>query len=86
MKRKLIITTLGIASLGIHSVLVESVYSQIIKNDQLYNCYLKADERLVGQIDGRLVVDQISPDSVCNEEIFECSSDSNGCYAEPANY
>ena len=82
MKSKLIITTLGIASLGINSVLVESVYSQIIENNKLYNCHLKSSSRLVGQVS---VSNYEFPNLVCDREILDCFTDPNGCYAEPAN-
>ena len=82
MKRKLIITTLGIASLGINSVLTESVYSQIIENNKLYNCYFQSTFTLAGQV---LVSNDEFPSSVCNAEIRECLLSLNGCYAEPAN-
>ena len=82
MKRKLIITTLGIASLGINSVLVESVHSQIIENNQVFYCYLEIDDRRVGHIS---VSDRNLAISTCNQEILECRSDPYGCYAQLAN-
>ena len=80
MKRKLIITTLGIASLGINSVLMESVYSQIIDNNMLYDCYLESNQKLVGQVS---VASEESPTSVCNTDIMECGFHPGGCYARP---
>ena len=76
MKRKLIITALGIASLGINSVLVESVHSQVTV--QSYGCYLRSNGKFVGHV---TVIDGNSPIVACNEKIKECFSDESGCIA-----
>ena len=80
MKRKLIITTFGIFSLGINSVLAESVHSQWVVNGVLYNCYLESNERVVGQV---TVLSYQIPEAVCNTDIILCQSDPDGCDASP---
>ena len=80
MKRKLIITTFGIVSLGINSLLAESVHSQWVVNGVLYNCYLESNERVVGQV---AVLSYQIPAAVCNTDIFACQSDPDGCDASP---
>ena len=50
MNKKLALMTFGIATLGMNSIVLEPVSSQITTDTWNYDCYLKSNQKVVGQI------------------------------------